>query len=218
MWHWQTPAIPVVAALCAAFLPAPTEAAVDVHQAFEAAVTTAADPAWNARLRFVADPAITPALMAIAEPGRCDVAALRNSGFIRASLAQLEPQDQGPYLEGLMAHELGHCAEHHANAAAGAVKAQAAASGSDNSRASQQEILRGELLADIYMGLYLAERHPDRAERLMRFHLQRRAQSADVDPEHNSARFLRAEQIERRSGESMLAAALRIRAAVTRAQ
>lgn len=93
MWHWQTPAIPVVAALCAALLPAPSEAAVDVHQAFEAAVTTAADPARNARLRFVADPAITPAPVAIAAPGRCDVAALGNSGFIRASLAQLEPQD-----------------------------------------------------------------------------------------------------------------------------
>lgn len=218
MWHWQTPAIPVVAALCAAFLPAPADAAVDVNQAFDAAVTIAAEPAWNARLRFVADPAITPALVAFVEPGRCDVAALKNSGFIRASLAQLEPQDQGPYLEGLMAHELGHCAEHHANAVHGVIKAQAASAGVDNTRAAQQQALRGELLADIYMGLYLVERHPGRAERLMRFHLERRAQSADVDPEHNSARFLRAEQIERRNGESMLQAALRIRDAVTRAQ
>ena len=218
MGHWQTPAIPVVAALCAAFLPAPADAAVDLNQAFDAAVAIAAEPAWNARLRFVADPAITPALVAFVEPGRCDVAALKNSGFIRASLAQLEPQDQGPYLEGLMAHELGHCAEHHANAGHGVIKAQAAAAGVDSTRAAQQQTLRGELLADIYMGLYLAQRHPDRAERLMQFHLQRRAQSADVDPEHNSARFLRAEQIERRSGESMLQAALRIREAVTRAQ
>jgi hypothetical protein len=218
MWHWQTPAIPVVAALCAAFLPAPADAAVDVKQAFDAAVTIAAEPAWNARLRFVADPAITPALVAFVEPGRCDVAALKNSGFIRASLAQLEPQDQGPYLEGLMAHELGHCAEHHANAAHGVIKAQAASAGVENTRAAQLQTLRGELLADIYMGLYLVERHPGRAERLMRFHLERRAQSADVDPEHNSARFLRAEQIERRNGESMLQAALRIRDAVTRGQ
>jgi hypothetical protein len=213
MWHWQTPLIHVLAALAAAVVTVPAQSATDVESAFQAAVAIAADPAWNSELRFVNDPSVTPALAAFVRPGHCDVVALKNSGFIRAALAPLEPQDRAPYLEALMAHELGHCAEQHANAATGLVKAQAVATGAHAS--APQQVLRGELLADIYMGLYLADRHPECADRLMRLHLTRRALASDIDPDHNSARFLRVEQIERRAGESMLQAALRIRDAVT---
>lgn len=215
MWHWQTPAIPVIAAVMAAFLPAPAESATDVDRAFATVVRTAAEPAWQARLRHVSDPSVTPALAAFARPADCEVAILRNSSFLHTTLAQLDPEDRAPYLEGLLAHELGHCAEHHAQSAPGPVGAQAVAVDVARAGSGSPVVQRSELLADIYMGLYLADRHAERADRLMRFHLGRRAQASDIDPDHNSARFLRVEHIERRPGESMLQAALRIREAVT---
>lgn len=218
MWHWQTPAIPVIAAVLAAFLPAPAESATDIDQAFAAVVRTAADPAWQPRLRHVTDPSVTTALAAFARPAECEVAALGNSSFLHTTLAQLDPADRAPYLEGLLAHEMGHCAERYAGDATGPVKAQAVASDFARAGEASAQVQRAELLADIYMGLYLADRHADRADRLMRFHLKRRALASDIDPDHNSARFLRVEHIERRSGESMLQAALRIRDAVTPAR
>jgi hypothetical protein len=45
MWHWQTPAIPVVAALLAVFLPAPADATMQTHDAYAAAVSVVAETA-----------------------------------------------------------------------------------------------------------------------------------------------------------------------------
>jgi len=217
MWHWQTPAIPVAAAFLAMFFPAPAESATALENAFDIVTRTVAEPTWNARLRVVADPSVTPALAVHASPGQCDVAALKDSAYIRGTLAQLDPVDRTAYLEGLLAHELGHCADSHRVGIAGVkIAFQAVSPGSVRSQHSSQQALRDELLADIYMGLYLSENHPERADRLMRYHLTRRSLLSDIDPEHNSARFLRVENLDRRAGESILQASLRIRDAVTR--
>lgn len=217
MWHWQTPAIPVVAALVAVFLPAPAESATVLESAFGTVTRVVAEPAWNARLRVVADPSVTPALAVHASPGRCDVAALKDSAYIRGTLAQLEPADRGIYLEGLLAHELGHCADSQRNSVPGDRVAFQAVSGElTRSLADARQAQQDELLADIYMGLYLAETHPEQSDRLMRYHLTRRSLLSDIDPDHNSARYLRVEQLQRRTGESILEASLRIRAAITR--
>ena len=165
----------------------------------------------------------TAALSARYVAGVCRITALTGSSYVEAVLAENDPDDRPAVLEALLAHEIGHCEDRHRShshrgasdamsASVPRVFAWRAASGALMLGPLPDADLWSETLADAYMGAYLHRWQPQRAQRVMSVLLDRRARFADVDPGHNSARFLNAESFGADPAESLISTATRIRA------
>jgi hypothetical protein len=178
---------------------------------------------YSVRLEETTNPSHTVALSARYVPGVCQITALTGSKFVEDVLAELEADDRGAVLEAFLAHEIAHCEDRRRghsrprapdalSTSAPRVLARRDASGALILSPLPYADLWSETLADAYMGAYLHRWHPQRAQRVMTALLARREQFADVDPGHNSARFLKTESFATDADESLIAAAMRIRA------
>lgn len=191
--------------------------------AFETALETLPASGWEADLEIVSDRSVTIAMAASYQAGVCRVLMFDASPYLAETLRTLDDELRRPYLEALFAHELAHCDDmHEARTHAGREPAGRAAldvepaprrdaDGDSAAESSHGRVLWAEILADAATVLYLQERHPELADALVAFHLGRRAQRGEIDPGHDTSRFLMDREIRRRSDEDILEAARRVR-------
>lgn len=213
--------VPVLAAFLAVSLYVAPARAGDVGAALARVLDHVGTQGYTVRLELTENPRRTIAMSAHFAAGECLVVALENSSYVAEALSALPVQDRGALLEGMMAHEIGHCEERHARLAAvdPAIQAIAAVTAARDVRGrlvlkpvSKLE-LWGEILADAYMGVYLRRHHPEAAQRIMAMQLARRAANAFVDPAHDTYPALAEETFDSAAGETLLEAATRIRGA-----
>lgn len=218
---WQLLLATAIAAT-ALVLHHPRARADAIDDAFAAARDAIAPTGWTAELEVVNDRNVTIALGARFRNRVCHVYALRTSAYLVDALRQLDQPLRRPYLEALFAHELGHCEEQYlAQVNPGLLDDAASplllvtsyrlADGGVRLAAEPRQILWREILADAYTAVYLNERYPGVANRLIEFHLSRRALRSAVDPDHDTAPYLRDLSFQRQPGERWSDVALRLR-------
>ncbi|MFO1318570.1 MAG: hypothetical protein U1F52_03055 [Burkholderiales bacterium] len=190
-------------------------------EAFEAARQTLGTSTWSVQLEVVSDRSITVAVSAAYRNGACRVILLDSSAYVADTLRMLDDELRRPYLEALFAHELGHCEDMHSahmtpDVTAGGTSLNVVTpvrriEGDPALETPARRVLRAEILADATAALYLAERHPELADMLVAFHLGRRAQRSEQDPDHDTSRCLAGRDLVRRGDEDIHGAAQRIR-------
>lgn len=206
--------------LAASLYVAPAQAG-DVGAALARVLDHAGMQGYTVRLVLTDNPRRTIAMSAHFAASECLVVALEHSSYVAAALSAVPVLDRDALLEGMMAHEIGHCEERNAGLAAvdPAIQAIAAvaAARDDRGRLVLKPVSRielwGEILADAYMGVYLRRHHPEAAQRIMAIQLARRATHAFVDPAHDTSPALSGETFDSAVGETLLQAAIRIRRA-----
>ncbi len=193
----------------------------DVSSALARVLENIGPRGYAVRLAFTDNPDRTIAMSAYFTNRECLVLALENSSYIAEAQSALPAEDRGVLLEGMIAHEIGHCEERHAGLTAADPAIQfissVAAARDERGRLRLKPVskleLWGEILADAYMAAYLRRHYPQAAARIVAAQLARRAAHAVVDPAHNTFPALSGESFDSTADETLLQAATRMRRA-----